>query len=380
MASADDLTKSVESLRGFIDTIGNSLAEVGITLGKVTTVLTDLISQLDPDPDPPTAPDVTFALGLVASDSIKVTWATTGDVEAWRVSRDGSDILGSGPWSGVVHPEDRAFTFQSLQAGTPYTLKLEPVLKTGVAPGLTLKATTAGATAPGTATAATKFGWGTPTFFDDFNGPLNTGVWLLPGKGGWDGHVGNGRRMPENVFTENGSMVLRGDANGNTGWVRHNKVVTYGRWEIRSKSSNTGTSGGLYHPLALIWPSPEKWPDNGELDWLEYTDPNAKQASAWLHYPHKSGIAIQQAGPFSKSCDMTVFHNFAFEWSRTGVRAWIDGEPWYEVKDGGGPNGRKNIQDMPAGSLTIQLDNFTGDGGLRPARFEIDSVKFWALT
>jgi Flp pilus assembly protein TadD len=76
--------------------------------------------------------------------------------------------------------------------------------------------------------------------------------------------------------------------------------------------------------------------ENGELDFVEYTNPDAQKAGAWLHYPHKKGIAIQQAGPFEKNCDMTQWHNFAFEWDRTGVRGWIDGEPWCEVKDGGG--------------------------------------------
>jgi hypothetical protein len=32
---------------------------------------------------------------------------------------------------------------------------------------------------------------------------------------------------------------------------------------------------------------------------------------------------------------------------------------------------------MPSGHLNIQLDNFTGAGGLRPAVFEVDWVRVY---
>jgi hypothetical protein len=229
------------------------------------------------------------------------------------------------------------------------------------------------------ATASARHSWGEPTWLDKFDGPrLDPAKWSLPGAGGWPGHSGNGRRMPGNVFVRDGSMVLRGDANGNTGWVRQQVKTRYGRWEYRLSSRNTGSAGALLHCLAIVWPTSEQWPRDGELDVLETTDPNARKASAWLHYPHPN-MPVQQEGPFDKACDMTVPHWFSVEWTSAGIKAWIDGEPWYSAAGGAGPGGRRNIQDMPEGAFGFQLDNFTGSSGLRPAEMVIDEVRFWKI-
>lgn len=378
------LTKFETALRDAL--VG--FASMGTALEQLRLQVAALLAQLDgAEPNG----GIDFSLGLITPTSIKVSWDTDRtDVKFWEVGRNGADSMGSGPWKTTSAADLREITFSALLAATPYDLTLTPIFTDNTrGTTLTLTARTAGEPVPPPVTgsgktAAEKFGWGTPDpVSDEFDyvGRPDPNKWSYPGEygKGWAGHTGNGRRMPECCEVKNGILVMTGKNNGDTGWLRQKKKVKYGRWEIRSRSRNTGSGGALYHPLHLIWPSPDVWPENGELDFVEYTDPDSKTASAWLHYPHRSGIAIQQAGPFTKNCDMTQWHNFAFEWTSTGVRAWIDGEFWYEVKDGGGPSGRKNIQDMPLGALTIQLDNFSKNGPWRPAVFEVDWVRFYTV-
>lgn len=234
---------------------------------------------------------------------------------------------------------------------------------------------------PGTdqSLAAVRYNWGTPHAVSDefgYTGAPDPAKWQLPGAGGWDGHSGNGRRMPGNVFVANGVMTLRGDANGDTGWVRQKLAPRSGRWEIRSRSRNTGTSGGLYHPLHLIWPASERWPADGEYDFMEYFDPSGTKVGGFLHYPHPN-MPVQQES-WSKTLDVTQWHNYGFEWTASGLKGFIDGVQVFSFS-GGATASRRNIQDMPSGALTHQLDNFTGDGGLRPAVLEIEFSRFYPV-
>lgn len=376
-----ELLDQLNLLREAAQAIGTAISLLVESLAVLNARLQELAEMMEDVEEPPAELQVTVK--ETKPGVALLEWSTTLQAPTWRVGRDGQDSSGSGPWSTSLPGTARSQQFNLLKPATLYTFTVSGQLGSSTV-SRTATLTTSQVTTPptGGATAAERFGWGQPHPISDTfpaDGRPDPTKWILPGPGGWEGHNGNGRRMPENVFVKDGMMVLRGDANGNTGWIRQRMPTRFGRWEIRSRSRNTGNSGGLYHPLHLIWPSSERWPEDGELDFLEYNNPDSQEASAWLHYPHRSGIAIQQEGPFRKSCDMTQWHHFAFEWHPGGVRAWIDAEPWYELTNGGGPNGRRNIQDMPLGSLTIQLDNFTGDGGLRPALFEVDSVKFYPL-
>ncbi|MET0136280.1 MAG: discoidin domain-containing protein, partial [Kibdelosporangium sp.] len=106
--------------------------------------------------------------------------------------------------------------------------------------------------------AAVRYGWGTPLPVSDefdYTGPVNPAKWGVPkdNEGGtpgcWKGHGENGRRCAKNSTVANGIMTMRGEANGDTGWLEQELNRRYGRWEIRSRSRNIGTSGGLYHAL-----------------------------------------------------------------------------------------------------------------------------------
>ncbi|MFD1147697.1 hypothetical protein [Saccharothrix hoggarensis] len=249
----------------------------------------------------------------------------------------------------------------------------------------TTTSTTTTTTAPGDQTqAAIRYGWGTPHPISDefdYTGPVDPAKWGVPSgtvggtEGCWEGHAGNGRRCAKNSVVAGGIMTMTGEANGDTGWLKQKLDRQYGRWEIRSRSRNTGPSGGLYHPLHLIWPTSEKRLVDGEYDWVEYSNPDSQCQAAFLHYPKSPS----DDKVYRERCpvDMTQWHNFAFEWTPTALVGYVDGAEWFRLSGGAGPGGRADIQAMPSGHLNIQLDNFTGDGGLRPAVFEVDWVRVY---
>ncbi|AUH45140.1 hypothetical protein CXR04_25600 [Streptomyces sp. CMB-StM0423] len=233
--------------------------------------------------------------------------------------------------------------------------------------------------------AAERYGWGEPLPISDefdYTGPVDPEKWDVPSGnvGGteqcWEGHAGNGRRCGKNSTVADGIMTMRGEANGDTGWIRQNRDTQYARWEIRSRSRNTGSSGGLYHPLHLIWPTAGDRLKNGEYDWVEYSNPDAQCLSAFLHYPESPSDEKE----YRELCpvDMTEWHNFAFEWTPDALVGYVDGAEWFRLADGANSD-RGDIQKMPLGNLVIQLDNFTGDSGLRPAVYEVDWVRTYPV-
>ena len=227
-------------------------------------------------------------------------------------------------------------------------------------------------------TAAGRFNWGAPLpQSDDFtSATLDTTKWSVYNG---PGHGGNGRRLPARVAIVNGVLTLTGLANGDSAGMAHRFNQQYGRWEVRCRSSNTSTSGETYHPVLIIWPESDEWPEDGEYDFLENSTPGDDHAGAFIHYPHPSSVPVQQEQATKAGVDLTQWHNVAFEWTPNGVKGFIDGVEWFSYSGGAISGRRSNIQAMPSGHLTIQLDNFNGSSGNREGKFEIDWVRVYTL-
>jgi hypothetical protein len=231
-------------------------------------------------------------------------------------------------------------------------------------------------------TAAERYDWGTPLPGSDefdYTGKPDPAKWNVAGEC-WAGHAGNGGRCASRSAVDGSKLVQTGLANGDSAWLGSKVDQRYGRWEARVRSEATGPdTGRQYHPLLIIWPSSNQWPQDGEYDFLENGAPGQKCAESFIHYPHDAGVSVQQEFVEERNCGapLSEWHNVAFEWTPDHVRGYIDGKQWFDLS-GGASGIRRNIQDMPSGHLTIQLDNFFG-GGMQPATYEVDWVRIYAL-
>jgi hypothetical protein len=238
-------------------------------------------------------------------------------------------------------------------------------------------------------TAAAVHGWGDPLpeWSDEFDygseeSPAVPDVakWSLAGGGVgqcWPGHAGNGQRCDENTRVVGGVLRQVGEANGDSGWLASKFGQQYGRWEARVRSQATGPDNGrTYHPLLILWPDSNRWPEDGEYDYLENGAPGEDCAEAFIHYPHDADADVQQE--FAQRCgvDLTQWHNVAIEWTPDHVKGFIDGTEWFSFS-GGANDIRQCIQCAPSMHQTIQLDNFHG-ADLQPAAYEIDWARVYA--
>ncbi|SFO00951.1 Glycosyl hydrolases family 16 [Pseudonocardia ammonioxydans] len=234
---------------------------------------------------------------------------------------------------------------------------------------------------PGAPTAAERYGWGTPLPASDefdYDGPPDPQKWKHAGEC-WPGHDGNGGRCASRSTVDGEKLVQTGLADGDSAWIGSTFNQQYGRWEARVRSEGTGPDNGRqYHPLLIIWPQSDQWPEDGEYDFLENGAPGEQCAEAFIHYPHGRG-AIQQEFVRESDCGapLSEWHNVAIEWTPDHITGFIDGVEWFSFS-GGAQGNRRNIQDMPSGHLTIQLDNFFG-GDMQPATYEVDWVRIYDL-
>jgi hypothetical protein len=229
--------------------------------------------------------------------------------------------------------------------------------------------------------AAITQGWGSPIWQSDFapgtEGQLTDGTWgLYDGPG----HAGNGTRDPERISITDGVLRLQGTAGGSGAGMAHRVVKRrYGRWEARMRAYSTGGTNGQeqWHPVLIVWPDSDNWPVDGEYDFIE--SDVGDTAGANMHYPHPTAPPVQQEQFTDSSKQIADYHNYAIDWQPTGITGYIDGVQWYHVSGGAGPAGRSNIQAMPSGHLTVQLDNFGGSPH-RPANMDVDWVRIYDNT
>lgn len=201
--------------------------------------------------------------------------------------------------------------------------------------------------------------WGTPlAVSDEFNytGPPDPAKWdTIPACG--NGNAGNGHRCGANSTVGGGFLREVGMANGDTGWVASTLNQRYGRWEARMRAGADGGSGQKYHPVLLLWPESNQWPQGGEEDFAE-TNIDQGGIDVFLH--HSDGSQDH----YSFNVDITAWHNYAIDWEPGFIKVYVDGTLIATDTD---PSAQ------PPGPMhgTIQLDDSTG-GTLQPAHMDVD--------
>jgi len=358
-------------------------AEAGLaTTTAAVATLRGLLEEPDPDPGPGSG--LVLTASEVTDEQVLLTWETDRtDVASWTVGRDGTDRRGTPPWSTTLPGIERSKRFALLRPATRYVLTVTPAGGDPVQLAVTTAGTSTPEPGPGSTaqTAAERWNWGQPhpisDEFDTYTGPPDPAKWILPGQG-WLGHERRGRRLAERTTVRDGQMILTALPNGDAGWVRQRMPTRYGRWELRA-SCDTTAPGVPWHVLALVWPTVENWPRSGELDFLEIENPEQTFYRAYLHYPHPPlpGGAVEQEIVTVPGIRPGDPHNYAFEWTPTGVAGYVDGEQVYRFAGGAGRSGRSDIQAMPEGSLTLQIDHF---GSTSACTFKIEWVRFYPLT
>jgi hypothetical protein len=224
-------------------------------------------------------------------------------------------------------------------------------------------AVTPAASTPGSGTqAATTLGWGSVVAGDEFNytGAPDGTKWSVYNS---SGHAGNGLRSPKAWSVANGVATVSGDSAGTTGGMSAKFAKQkYGRWETRMKTNQRDPE---YHPVLILWPD-TKSSTCAEIDYAESTSETAL-VKFFLHYAC-SGSGKQTYA--TKTVDTTQWHNYAVEWTPTGITGYIDGAKTFTDT---------NPAHQPSGTMhqTLQLDWFPDGSSLAPSQMQVDWVRVY---
>jgi hypothetical protein len=225
--------------------------------------------------------------------------------------------------------------------------------------GTTGGGTTGSGSAADGVEAAKLLGWGAVIDGDEFayTGPPNSRWGMYDGPG----HDGNGTRDPEAFNVANGILTCTGTAGGSTGGMAFKRDQRFWRieWRVRTASINPSGGGFRYHPVLIIWPTSDQWPQGGEADFYE-VDCDSGFYESFIHIPGNDGSAQEYT---KRACDIQNWHNIAFEQSSSGVKGWLDGQQVFSF------SGSYIVMPGP-GHPTFQMDNFHGSSGMEPALFQ----------
>jgi hypothetical protein len=190
---------------------------------------------------------------------------------------------------------------------------------------------------------------------DEFNGAPGAKWGAYDG----EGHDGEGRRTPAAVSVRDGALVIRGDADGNTGGMAWRDNRRTGRWEMRAKFPK---GDAQYHPVLLLWPE-KGGSDDGETDFAE-TNSAADSVSFFLHH----GSGDQESA--EKQIDITQWHNYAVEVTADQVTGYLDGQKWFESTD---------PDTLPGDAVhpVIQLDWFPKGNPPKPSELLVDWMRVY---
>lgn len=218
--------------------------------------------------------------------------------------------------------------------------------------------------APNSIQAAVLRGWGPVVAGDEFSytGAPNPRKWKV-----YDGagHAGKGIRSPKAWKVANGVATVSGNAYGTTGGMGAKFALQkYGRWETRMRTS---VRDPKYHPVLLLWPIGNTSPNCAEVDYGEsLTDTTLIKFA--LHYACAGPRSYQTRA--ERKIDTTQWHNYAVQWTPTGITGYIDGALWFTDT---------NRAHLPPVGMhqTLQLDWFPTGKPTKPSWMQVDWVRVY---
>jgi len=210
--------------------------------------------------------------------------------------------------------------------------------------------------------AAVLLGWGPVIDGDEFVGTtINTTRWGLYNG---PGHTGNGTRRPGAFSQHDGMLTITGDANDQSGGATFRRGSNGYRLECRVRAYPDGPRGNRpdeYHPVLILWPDSNEWPEGAEYDFLEF-DIGDNKGAGFMHLPNHQPYRQDH---FTFNVDPTQWFNMACEWNRSKrtLKAWCNGVQVY--------SGSGRVAEAPGPMHpTFQLDHFGG----RPRRAKFDMM------
>ena len=181
---------------------------------------------------------------------------------------------------------------------------------------------------------------------DDFDGPLlDNSSWSVDFKGN-DSRVRDSLGTRDNVYLEDGALVLRTQrqkaggydytsgavqTQGKRSWRGHTRVCIKAQLPGGAKNGANGTGNGIW-PAHWLMPNDSTcWPDNGEIDIMEMIDGDGMLHGTY-HWGSECGKQLPSGGQTKLPSDWaTAFHEYAVEYSTKGITFAFDGNPYFTV-------------------------------------------------
>lgn len=197
----------------------------------------------------------------------------------------------------------------------------------------------------------------------------------------------------ENAWVEQGVLTITGrreryeDANYTSASITTSGKAdwTYGRFDMRAKID---TRNGLWPAFWMLGYG--KWPENGELDIMEYYKGKILANAAWKANNSDAWSAAWDSATMTVSSLTELyprwsdqFHVWRMDWDRNYIRLYVDGILLNEVNlnNTHNPDGRNPFRDSPKYmilNLAIGGNNGGDPSGTSfPSRYQIDYVRVY---
>jgi beta-glucanase (GH16 family) len=208
---------------------------------------------------------------------------------------------------------------------------------------IVLALVSAGLYAQETASAVKQPGWKL-VWSDEFNGPNNSAVNLskwtfdIGGEGWGNQELEYYTSRPQNVFIQDGNLVIRAHRENYTGLDGVSKKYTSGRLKTAGKFSQAfgrfearvkiPVGQGMWPAFWMLGDDIEKvgWPACGEIDIMENIGKEPGMVHGSIHGPGfvgGDGIEASYTLP-AKRRFADDFHIFAVEWEPNAIRFYVD--------------------------------------------------------